>query len=508
MKHSKRSFRSCPKRARRSCCHTGRECSLYSRDRQTISRRIRRHEPPDGLRKDDMEDRSVLQIPIEDLYIHPKNVRKHYTDIEDLTASIKESGIWQNLTVVPIPGKEDKYYVVIGNRRLQAARAAGLKTCPCIIAWNMSEQEQQSTMLLENMQRRDLTAVEEANGMQMCLDLGMTEAELVNKTGLSRTTVKHRLEIAKLDDKALRKYSEESGSYQLSITDFVNLEKVKDVKRRNELIEQSTGSANLKYLIDREVERQKRHEVKDKMIMIFASMGITRILKKDETAKWSHIRWFSLADKPDAARINEEFEKSAAGSYDEFALDIDDFGITVKGHNEQSEKAGNIQQQNITAEKQVEKDHRELLKMYRELARDIKQFVIAILNDVYKTTESRMSVIEDMLWKAMMQYGIVSCSKRDLTAFWMESERYNVNDTDMMMLEEFPRWKQMLAAVTNMLMRSDTLLYGSGNDYNKEHGEALMTLVIVLRGFGYSFPGAEYREIALGRHEAYTKKSK
>lgn len=67
----------------------------------------------------------IQDIAIEQLDIHPQNVRKVYTDIDELAESIKARGVMQNLTVVPNPDKKDHYLVVIGNRRLTAARKAG-----------------------------------------------------------------------------------------------------------------------------------------------------------------------------------------------------------------------------------------------------------------------------------------------------------------------------------------------------------------------------------------------
>lgn len=62
----------------------------------------------------------IQDIAIEQLDIHPQNVRKVYTDIDELAESIKARGVMQNLTVVPNPDKKDHYLVVIGNRRLTA----------------------------------------------------------------------------------------------------------------------------------------------------------------------------------------------------------------------------------------------------------------------------------------------------------------------------------------------------------------------------------------------------
>jgi ParB family chromosome partitioning protein len=93
----------------------------------------------------------------------------------ELTKSIAERGILQNLTVVESEHSsgEKVYVAVIGNRRLAAAKHAGLTEVPCAVT-DMDKPTQVGTMLLENMQRRDLTLIEECAGMQMMLDLGKT----------------------------------------------------------------------------------------------------------------------------------------------------------------------------------------------------------------------------------------------------------------------------------------------------------------------------------------------
>ena len=95
----------------------------------------------------------IDNLRIELLTPHPDNPRKDLGDLTELAASIKENGVLQNLTVVP---HEDGYRVIIGHRRLEAAKLAGLTEVPCVIV-DMSPKEQVQTMLLENMQRADLT---------------------------------------------------------------------------------------------------------------------------------------------------------------------------------------------------------------------------------------------------------------------------------------------------------------------------------------------------------------
>lgn len=112
----------------------------------------------------------IEQIPIGRLLPHPENPRKELGELSELTESVKAKGILQNLTVVKaelvegvqIPEAPDGqnpaewYVVLIGHRRLAAAKEAGLETAPCVVA-EMDRKDQLSTMLLENMQRCDLT---------------------------------------------------------------------------------------------------------------------------------------------------------------------------------------------------------------------------------------------------------------------------------------------------------------------------------------------------------------
>lgn len=128
---------------------------------------------------------TLTTIAIEKLHPHPQNPRKVIGDVTELAESIKANGILQNLTVVPINDDWTEFTVIIGHRRLAAAKQAGLTELPCAVV-EMSEKEQLSTMLTENMQRSDLTVYEEAKGCQLLLDLGDTVAEIAKKNRLFR----------------------------------------------------------------------------------------------------------------------------------------------------------------------------------------------------------------------------------------------------------------------------------------------------------------------------------
>lgn len=101
----------------------------------------------------------ITNIDVTKLKEHPDNPRKNIGDVTELAESIKARGILQNLTVVP--AENGMYTVIIGHRRLAAAKQAGLTEVPCAVV-DMDYKTQLSTMLLENMQRSDLTVYEQA----------------------------------------------------------------------------------------------------------------------------------------------------------------------------------------------------------------------------------------------------------------------------------------------------------------------------------------------------------
>ena len=111
---------------------------------------------------------NITMIPITCLYPHPDNPRKNLGDLSELADSIQKNGIMQNLTVVP--KSESEYTVIIGHRRLSAAKQAGLTAVPCAIT-EMSPTDQVATMLLENVQRVELTPFEQMKVFSSCSTL-------------------------------------------------------------------------------------------------------------------------------------------------------------------------------------------------------------------------------------------------------------------------------------------------------------------------------------------------
>ena len=228
----------------------------------------------------------IQMIRTEMLQHHPENPRLDLGDLTELTESIRQNGIMQNLTVVAghmmtkdeyvaaaraegvskVTAEDayrqmtaedrwasDGYTVVIGNRRLEAAKLAGLEALPCVIS-DMDHKTQVATMLMENMQRQDLTVYEQAKGFQMMMDLGFSGVEICEKTGFSETTVRRRIKMAELDPELLK-----AKCAQLTMDDIDMLNKIRDVKKRNEILKDA-GTSNFKWNADSALTEQKRSD--------------------------------------------------------------------------------------------------------------------------------------------------------------------------------------------------------------------------------------------------------
>lgn len=221
-----------------------------------------------------MERKSKLQmIAVDKLHPHPQNPRKVIGDVTELAESIKANGILQNLTVVPNNDNwDDKsdFTVVIGHRRLAAAKQAGLTELPCAVV-EMTEKEQLSTMLTENMQRSDLTVYEEAKGCQLLLDLGDTVAEVSEKTGFSETKIRRRVKLCELDEEAFK----ESQIRQPTLQDYDRLNQIKNIDTRNKLLK-SIGTNNFDNLLYSAVQKQEADEKRAELEKICLDNGMTQ----------------------------------------------------------------------------------------------------------------------------------------------------------------------------------------------------------------------------------------
>ncbi|BDG03508.1 ParB/RepB/Spo0J family partition protein [Anaeromyxobacter oryzae] len=143
--------------------------------------------------------RTLLSLPIEAIERNPEQPRKRFEEqkLEELAASIREHGI-----VEPILVRKDggKYRILAGERRWRAAQRAGLKEVPAVLR-EATDREAFELALVENLQRADLNAIEEAEAYDVLLsDHGLTQEEIAKRVGKERSTVANALRLLKLPE--------------------------------------------------------------------------------------------------------------------------------------------------------------------------------------------------------------------------------------------------------------------------------------------------------------------
>ena len=212
----------------------------------------------------------ITMIPVGLLEHHPENPRKDLGDLTELTASIKKNGIMQNLTVIADP-ETSKYLVVIGNRRLEAAKAAGLIELPCVVK-DLDHKTQISTMLEENMQRQDLTVYEQAQGFQMMMDLGYTAKDISEKTGFSEKTVKDRIKFTKFNQKNFEK----AVAAGATLLDMIEISKLESKSDQNDVMKEA-GTNNFRQALNRKLGDQEFRKNSERLSKIADEEGLELI---------------------------------------------------------------------------------------------------------------------------------------------------------------------------------------------------------------------------------------
>jgi len=191
---------------------------------------------------------SISFISVDSIVNHVNNPRKMLGDLTELRDSIQKNGILQPLTVVPFEGG---YKVVIGHRRLEAAKQAGLEEVPCEVR-DLSDEEQLNIMMMENMLRENLTTYEEAKGFQMMLDLGKSVETIAEETGFSQSTIRSRTKLLGFDEKKFKE-SVERGA---TLHDLTKLYEIDDEHTRNAMLKYA-GTNDFNAKVNRAIQNQE-----------------------------------------------------------------------------------------------------------------------------------------------------------------------------------------------------------------------------------------------------------
>ncbi len=237
---------------------------------------------------------TVLQIPTVALHPHPANPRRDLGDLVELADSMRAHGVRQALVAVPhcptagectmrVKTSDGTVWctahqlagelrVVIGHRRLAAARMADLPDVPTVIDHDLTAAEQLELMLVENVQRADLTPIEEANGYQGLLDLDVPITMIAKRTGRARSTVTSRLKLLALSDEARAKVDAGQASLEDAATLAHVAEKAPDLVAE---LEEAFGTPSLSWRARYAQEVIDRRERLPELIAAVEAAGAT-----------------------------------------------------------------------------------------------------------------------------------------------------------------------------------------------------------------------------------------
>ena len=210
----------------------------------------------------------IIDVSITDIFPNPSQPRKHFNNdnLNSLAKSISQDGIIQPLS---IRQTEKGFELISGERRLRAAKLAGLKSVPCIIL-NADEKKSGIIALIENIQRSDLDFFEQASAISdICEEYNMTQEEISLRLGFSQSTIANKLRLLKLTD------------YQKKIICENNLTerharailKIQDEHQRNDILQkivENNWNVNQteKYIQQLEEEKNKKSSYKKRAVML------------------------------------------------------------------------------------------------------------------------------------------------------------------------------------------------------------------------------------------------
>ncbi|MCX7843341.1 MAG: nucleoid occlusion protein [Clostridia bacterium] len=238
------------------------------------------------------ELKNITYINIENIRPNPYQPRKQFNKaaLEELCESIKQYGVLQPINVRKISG--NSFELVAGERRLRAATMAGLKDIPAIIV-NVDDNDSAVMALIENLQREDLSYMEEAEGYNnLLMEHGFTQEMLAQKIGKSQSTIANKIRLLKLPPlvkkiladnnlterhaRALLKLHDEQ--LQLKVLRHV-CEKGLNVKRTEELVERAIERYS-KEGRERSSDRKLTKAIKDIRIFVNTIRQAIDLMKK------------------------------------------------------------------------------------------------------------------------------------------------------------------------------------------------------------------------------------
>ncbi len=208
----------------------------------------------------------VIQIPVGMIIPNPEQPRKIFTDSElgELTNSIREFGVLQPLLVKKAEGK--KFILIAGERRLRAAKLAGLSRVPVIIK-ELQEPEAALIALVENVQREDLNFLEEAKAYKKLMDdFNLTQGEIAKRVSKQQSTISNKIRILSLPEELQQmlmanKLTERHARALLKLTEESDRKKVLNRVIDNNLNVKQTEKLVEDVIANKEKAKRKKNKI-------------------------------------------------------------------------------------------------------------------------------------------------------------------------------------------------------------------------------------------------------
>lgn len=443
---------------------------------------------------------TVHMLDTEKLIPNPDNPRKDVGDIEELEKSIRKNGIMQNLTVVPADENLEEFMVLIGHRRLAAAKAAGLRKVPCVIAEGLTREEQLAIMLEENMQRNDLTVLEQAESFQMMIDLGNTVESLTEKTGFSESTIRHRLKIAELDRNVL---SEKQKTLQLSLTDLYELEKVKDVKVRNKIVSAASSADDLRRAVDRRLQEEREKKTLKNAVQLLYKYRLK------EAPEGTHLWESGYKTFYSDSLMNPEFlpmmeKKLKKLDPEKKYVFLNSFGRIYVLEKVSRKKHEMTEEQK--RRKELAKRRKAFVEIQKAYDRRRHDFILKLQGS--KLTEEQKHEIMTRAIEILLRYGQGTPITASTTAAYVEEiDRWETTEAQREAVLNMEPWVVMLATADyDMSLYSGMyrLLIQYNGEINTERAEEITEIYNLLTKYGYEMEPEE-KAMLDGTHELYVK---
>ena len=460
-----------------------------------------------------MESNTIVNIKTSNLYPHPQNPRKDLGNLDELADSIRKNGIMQNLTVIPLSALTDEpdmqpepddislhsdFYVLIGHRRLSAAKLAGVTELPCKIISKISVKEQVGIMLEENMQRNDLTVYEQAQGFQMMLDLGETEDSIAEKTGFSKATIRHRLNIAKLDQNVLKSKEQQEG-FQMNLMDLYELEKIEDIKERNKILNEATDSKNLAFRVRNSVKEAQKKVTEKAILQLLFDNGYkpapASYTKEMYSTKWKTLHEYRYEDG-----IPEEI-KSCSKEEPLYFYSVW-YGVKIL----KKQKEDTVVKSQAQLKQEAIKHNKALIKdVIKRIDAARKAFIHDIIDGkVAEPGSKELPELKDAIWRVFSQTG-ASVYPSTMRKFFTCGEEYQLSKEERSAAQEkvdsLSVIHQMLIVLDHAIDKEEPFDYTG--KYREQYGEKAALVYGIFEKYGWSFDDEVEKQIIDGTSELY-----